>query len=235
MLSAMASRNYGQYCGLVRALELVGERWALLVVRDLIPGPKRFTDLRRGLPRIPTNILSARLKEMEQSGIVRRRVLPRPSSSVVYELTEYGRELEDIVVPLLRWGSKSLGEPRPDDTVHASSLMLGLRVNFRPEAARGLSATFELHVKDAVIHARLQDGALELGEGPATDPDLTIETDFRLKALLTGELTPTEARESGAVRTTGDAALLDRFPELFPLPRAEPLAAGPGAVVSPPA
>jgi DNA-binding HxlR family transcriptional regulator len=221
----MASRNYGQYCGLVRALELVGERWALLIVRDLIPGPRRFTDLRRGLPRIPTNILSARLKEMEQSGIVMRRVLPRPSSAVVYELTDYGRELEDIVVPLLRWGMKSLGEPRPDDTVHASTLMIGFRLSFRPEAARDLSATFELHVKDAVMHVRVRDGELELGEGPAPDPDLTIETDFKLKELLTGELTAAEARASGAVRTTGDPALLERFVTLFPLPPPEPLAA----------
>ena len=222
----MATRNYGQYCGLVHALELVGERWALLIVRDLIPGAKRFTDLRRGLPRIPTNILSARLKEMEQSGVVRRRVLPRPSSAVVYELTEYGRELEDIVVSLLRWGMKSLGDPRPDDTVQASTLMIGFRLSFRPEAARGLSATFELHVKDAVMHVRVRDGELELGEGPAPDAaDLTIETDFKLKELLTGELTAAEARASGAVRTTGDPALLEPFTQIFELPPPERLAA----------
>src|SRR5215207_6969550 len=99
----MSNRTFGQYCGLARALELVGERWALLVVRDLVLGPKRFTDLRRGLPRIPTNVLSARLRELEEAGVVRRRVLPRPASSVVYELTEYGRELDEVVLPLGRW------------------------------------------------------------------------------------------------------------------------------------
>ena len=93
----MAGRTYGQYCGFARALEVVGERWALLIIRDLTVGPRRFTDLRRGLPGIPTNILAARLKELELAGVVRRRVLPRPAASVVYELTEYGAELEEVV------------------------------------------------------------------------------------------------------------------------------------------
>src|SRR3981189_2283805 len=99
-MASVAARSYGQYCGLARALELVGERWALLIVRDLLVGPRRFTDLRQGLPRIPTNVLSDRLTELEQSGIIRRRVLPRPSGSVVYELTEYGSRLEDAVLRL---------------------------------------------------------------------------------------------------------------------------------------
>src|SRR5918994_7545217 len=113
----MPRRSYHQYCGLAHALELVGERWALLVVRDLFTGPKRFTDLRSGLGRIPTNVLSTRLKELEEAGIVERRVLPRPSSSVVYELTDYGRGLEDAVIALVRWGTKSLGEPDPDEPI----------------------------------------------------------------------------------------------------------------------
>ena len=102
----MANRAYGQFCGFARALEAVGERWALLIVRDLMVGPKRFTDLRRGLPGIPTNILTSRLKELERDGIIERRVLPRPEGSVVYDLTGYGRELEDSVVALSRWGAK---------------------------------------------------------------------------------------------------------------------------------
>src|SRR5438128_359234 len=95
-IRSMSNRSYGQFCGLARALELVGERWALLVVRDLFCGPKRFTDLRRGLPRIPTNILSARLKELEDAGIVRRRLLPRPAAGVSYEPSESGQAVEDI-------------------------------------------------------------------------------------------------------------------------------------------
>src|SRR4030088_2382201 len=134
----MTTRSYGQFCGFARALELVGERWALLVVRDLVLGPKRFTDLRRGLSRIPTNILSARLKELEDAGIVRRRLLPRPAGGVAYELSEYGQELEDIVLRLGLWGVRSLGNPRPEDIVTMDSLILALRATFRPEAAGDL-------------------------------------------------------------------------------------------------
>jgi DNA-binding HxlR family transcriptional regulator len=115
--ATMASRGYGQYCGLARALELVGERWALLIIRDLLVGPRRFTDLRRGLPRIPTNVLADRLKELERDGIVRRRILPRPASATVYELTPYGAQVEDAVMRLGMWGAQSLGEPSPDEII----------------------------------------------------------------------------------------------------------------------
>src|SRR5690242_11209558 len=110
----MPSRGYGQYCGLARALELVGERWALLIIRDLLVGPRRFTDLRNGLPRIPTNVLSDRLKELERDGIVQRKILPRPASATVYELTAYGAQIEDAVMRLGTWGAQRLGEATPD-------------------------------------------------------------------------------------------------------------------------
>src|SRR5260370_40189222 len=97
-METVAARSYGQFCGIARALELVGERWALLIIRDLLVGPRRFTDLHLGLPRIPTNVLSDRLKELEQSGIVRRRGLPRPAASVVFELTPDGNQRETVVV-----------------------------------------------------------------------------------------------------------------------------------------
>ncbi|MFN2460621.1 MAG: winged helix-turn-helix transcriptional regulator, partial [Candidatus Velthaea sp.] len=126
----MKARGYGQYCGFARALEVVGERWTLLIVRDLLVEPKRFTDLLRGLPGIPSNILTARLKELEHGGIVRRRLLPRPARGVVYELTEYGRELEPVVIELGRWGAKNLGDPRLDETVTADSLVTALRTTF---------------------------------------------------------------------------------------------------------
>jgi DNA-binding HxlR family transcriptional regulator len=221
----MATRVFGQYCGLARALELVGERWALLVVRDLVLGPKRFTDLRRGLPRIPTNVLSARLRELEETGVVRRRLLPRPAAAVVYELTSYGQELEDVVLRLGRWGARSLGEPRPEDVLTADSLVLALRATFRPEAARGLRASYELRAGDVVVHARVDDGALEAAEGPLAGADLVLETGPALKALMAGELGPAEAVESGAVRLVGDPELLARFVELFrvgPAPLARP-------------
>jgi DNA-binding HxlR family transcriptional regulator len=214
----MTARSYGQYCGFARALELVGERWALLVVRDLVLGPKRFTDLRRGLPRIPTNILSARLKELEDAGIVRRRILPRPASGVVYVLSEYGQELEDVVMRLGLWGARSLGEPRPEDIVTTDSLILALRATFRPEAAGELRASYELRLGPVVVNASVDRGALETGEGPLSEPDLVIETQAAFRPLLAGELTPDEAVESGAVRITGDPALLKGFVEAFRIP-----------------
>jgi DNA-binding HxlR family transcriptional regulator/putative sterol carrier protein len=216
----LSGRIYGSYCGIAYALELVGERWALLVVRDLILGPKRFTDLRHGLPRIPSNVLSARLKELESAGIVRRRLLPRPESGVVYELTEYGRELEDVILRLGLWGARTLAEPRPEDTVNADSLMLALRATFRPEAARGLRATYELRLGGIVFHARVDKGALEVAEGPLPDADLTLETDLTLRRLMSGELSPNEAVESGKVRLAGKRELLERFVEIFHIPPA---------------
>jgi DNA-binding HxlR family transcriptional regulator/putative sterol carrier protein len=214
----MTARGYGQHCGIARALELVGERWALLLVRDLILGPKRYTDLRRGLPRIPSNVLSARLKELEQAGIVRRRLLAQPDRGVVYELTEYGRELEDIVIRLGLWGVKSLGEPRPGDIVNADSLQLALLTMFQPEAARELKASFEVRVGETVVHALVDHGALEVAEGPLDGADLVLESELPLNPLLSGELDPAEAIESGRVRVKGQRRLLDRFVEIFRIP-----------------
>ena len=112
----MAARSYGQYCGVTTAVELVTERWALLIIRDLLVGPRRYTDLKQGLPKIPTNILSARLKELQEGGVIRR--IPLARCGLVYELTEYGRELEPIVLALGRWGFRSMGEPKDDDDRH---------------------------------------------------------------------------------------------------------------------
>jgi len=221
----MSRRIYGQYCGIAYALEIVGERWALLLIRDLILGPKRFTDLRRGLHRIPSNVLSARLKELEKAGVIRRRLLPRPSTGIVYELTEYGRGLEDIVLRLGLWGASSLGEPRPEDTVNVDSLMLALRATFRPEAARDLRANYELRLGEIVIHARIDKGALEVGAGPLTDADLVLETDLAIRALMSGELSSDEAVKSGKVRLEGKPELLERFVEAFHIPPAPVLAA----------
>lgn len=219
----MSSRSYGQYCGLARALEIVGERWALLIVRDLLVGPRRFSDLRRGLPRIPTNILAARLKELEQVGVVHRRVLPRPAGAVVYELTAHGRGLEEAVLALGRWGAGLLGEPRPEEIVTADSLIMALRTTFRPAAARGLHAGFELRFGEVVLHARVDGGTLAVAEGPLPAPDLVIVTGPALKALMAGELAPAAALASGSVQLIGDPELLKRFVAMFQI---SPCAAG---------
>jgi len=208
----MSRRSYGQFCGLVRAAELVAERWALLIVRDLLVSPKRYTDLLNGLPGIPTNVLAARLKQLEEGGVVRRRLDDR---AVLYELTEYGQELEAAVLALGRWGARMLTEPAPDEVVTPDSMVMAFRSTFRPEAAQGLTASFEVRLGEIALHVHVEDGEAHVDAGAAPAPDLVIETGPAIKALLAGELTPAEARANGSVRLTGDPRLLDRFAALF--------------------
>jgi DNA-binding HxlR family transcriptional regulator len=209
------NRAYGQYCGFARALEVVGERWALLIVRDLLLGPQRFTDLQNGLPGIPSNILTSRLKELEEAGLVRRRVAARPARGVVYELTEYGAELQDVVDRLGRWGAKSLGDPRPEEAVTARSLMTAMRSTFQPDAARGVTVSYELRFGEIALGVRVDDGTLHVTPGPLPGADLVIEATPAIRALMAGELSPADALASGALTVTGDPRLLTRFASLF--------------------
>lgn len=215
LVVATVKRSYGQYCGFARALELVGERWALLIVRDLLVGPKRFSEIQRGLPGIPTNILTARLNELEDSGLVRRRLLERPAKGVVYELTDDGRALEEPVVALGRWGAQYLGDPRPDETVTEDSIAMALRTTFRPEAARKTKVTYLLRLGPIEVNARVRDGNVVVGRGPIEKPDLVIETGPAMRLLMAHEVTPAEAIRKRLVKITGDPKLLQRFVEMF--------------------
>jgi DNA-binding HxlR family transcriptional regulator len=211
----MVKRSYGQYCGFARALELVGERWALLIVRDLLIGPKRFGEIQRGLPGIPTNILTTRLNELEDSGLVRRRVLARPAKGVAYELTEDGAGLDAAVLAIGRWGAQHLGEPRPDETVTEDSIATALRTTFRSEAAGKAKLTYLLKLGPIEVHARICDGSVTVGRGPIAKADLTIETGPALRLLMAHEISPGEAIKKRLVRITGDPKLLDRFVRIF--------------------
>ncbi|GAA4549651.1 winged helix-turn-helix transcriptional regulator [Amycolatopsis samaneae] len=216
----MSTRTYGQFCGLARALEIIGERWALLVVRDLVLGPKRFTDLQQTLPKIPASILSSRLNELEQSGVIRRRVLPQLDAGVVYELTEYGSELDQIVLDLGLWGARSLGHPGPDQIFTLDSAILSLYTTFNPDNATGVHITYEIqHANNMVIHALIDDGALKAGEGPHPDADLVIEpTGPSFIDVLTGDLSAADAIRSGKVRIEGEPQHLELFTKLFHIP-----------------
>lgn len=223
----MTGRTYGQYCGLARALELVGERWALLVVRDLVLGPKRYTDLRETLPRIPPSMLSARLNELEQAGVVRRRVLPNLDATVVYELTDYGSELEPMLLQLGLWGARSLGDMCADDILTLDSAILSLYTTFLPESSTDVRVTYQVHFGPSiVVHAMVDDGGIKVAEGAHADADVVIEALGPVKSLLTGELSPREAITAGLIRVHGDLELLDRFGELFRIPPAPALAGG---------
>jgi len=152
---------------------------------------------------------------MEQAGVVRRRVLPRPDGSVIYELTEYGAELEAVVVHLGRWGAKSLGEPRREESVTADSLVMALRTIFHPEATRGMKVGYELRVGDTIIHARVHTKKVDVAKGPLPSADLVIEAGPTIKSLLAHEVSPADAIKNGSVRVKGDPDLLKRFAEIF--------------------
>lgn len=218
-LQSVTRGTYGQYCGLSRAAEMVGERWGLLIIRDLLESNKSAADLHSGLPRISTTLLDMRLKELEYSGVIRHRTADEPGAEDVYELTEYGRGLEDVLLALGRWGARTLATPRPEDIVTVDSMLVALRATFRPAAAGDLDLSFELHVADIVLHARIAGGALELGRGPLPGADAVINPGPLLKDLLTGEVGVEEAVASGQVQLTGDPKVLSHFVELFQLPR----------------
>jgi len=218
-----STRTYGQFCGLARALEIVGERWSLLVVRDLMLGPKRFTDLRQTLPRIPVSILTSRLNELEEAGVVRRRVLPQLDAGVVYELTEYGNELDHIVLDLGLWGARSLTYPRADEVFTLDTAIISLYTTFQEEAAAGVHVNYELHHLggEMIVHAMVDDGALKAAAGALPAADLVIEPQGpAILDLFNGKLAAQDAIHSGKVRIDGDPAHLELFTRLFHIPPA---------------
>ncbi len=211
----MAAREYGQYCGVTRALELVGERWALLIVRDLLVGPRRYGELAEGLPRIPTNILATRLKELQAAGVIRRA--PR-SRVVVYELTPYGRELEPVVLSLGAWGFKTLGDARQEQIITPDSLTIALRTAFRPAVAADFPPTaYGARLGPTELHIQVDGATLDVarGDGPV---DLEFAAGPGIHRLISGELAPERAIRTGAIEVLqGRGALLGRFASTFHL------------------
>jgi DNA-binding HxlR family transcriptional regulator len=210
------SKRYDQYCPIAHAVGMLGERWTLLVVRELIYGPKRYTDLVEGLPGIGTNVLAARLRELEACGIVEKRKLPPPAASTVYELTEYGRGLEEAVYALARWGIRTLGPPGPDDELEAEWGIHAFPALLNPEAARGLTETYVLKIGDDVFTTRLEDGELTASVGGAEDADLVLEVDMEtFFGLAGGDLSPADAVEQGLANVEGDLETLERCFTVF--------------------
>jgi DNA-binding HxlR family transcriptional regulator len=213
-------RTYNQYCATARTLDLVGERWTLLLVRELLTGPKRFGDLRASLRGLGTGLLAARLKHLEREGLAQRITLPPPARTPAYALTEAGEELGPAILALARWGLKwTMGERRETETFHPGWAVLGLRACFDPEAAAGLRAVYEFRVDDEVFHTRVDDGTMEARHGPAQHPDATITISEEALVGLTGTGgTFTEAVRSGAASASGDPEALRRLTGLFKLP-----------------
>jgi len=200
IVESVTRRTYDQYCGLARALDVLGERWSLLVIRELLIGPKRFSDLMDGLPGIGANALSARLKSLQAAGLIAKRRLPPPAASTVYELTDRGRALEPTVLGLMRWGLELLGEPNPRDNYRPAWLVNGLRAAFEPEAARGVRRSYRLTVDDEVFDIRIDDGTIEVVPGPGAPVDVAMVTDSEtLLGIGAGQLTADEAIAKGRV------------------------------------
>lgn len=218
-LQSAVRGTYGQYCGLSRAAEMVGERWGFLIVRDLLTGPQSAADLHTGLPLMSAKLVARRLKELEYSGVVRPIDKDGDGEQVRYELTEYGRALEDAVLAFGRWGAATLAMPRPEDIVTDASLMVALKATFLPEVARGVRMSYELHVSEHVLNVRIDDGSLDVAVGPLPGADAVLDLGFVLLALMTGEMTADDVLATGQARVEGDPALLHRFVEMFQLPR----------------
>jgi DNA-binding HxlR family transcriptional regulator/putative sterol carrier protein len=209
-------RSYDQYCAVARAMDVIGERWTVLLVRDLLLGPKRYKDLLAGLPGIGTNLLADRLRELEGAGLIERTVLPPPAGSAVYQLTEAGRALEPAMVALGRWGARFLGAPRKTDVMVPRAYFVAMRGTFQPEAAAGINQTYEVRIGDLVFEVRVEHGRLTTSEGRAANPDAVLTMDVEtLNALLFRLLTPAAALASGRVHLSGDAHSLERFVGLF--------------------
>lgn len=224
-------RTYHDGCAVAHALDLVGQRWALLALRELLFGPKRFSDLRAGLPAVSANVLALRLRELEEVGVVRRRRLGPPASAGVYELTEWGLELRGVITALGRWGWRSpLRDPQ--DAASPDSLMLALECGFDPRLGGGLQAVFGFRFGEDGFTARVAGGAVTVTRGLPGSPDAAVEADPLVFAgLLEHRLTVEEARRSGRMAVVGDGTAVELL--FAAIPVVEPAWPGPAAPAGP--
>jgi DNA-binding HxlR family transcriptional regulator/putative sterol carrier protein len=212
----MAEHGYQQYCGAARALDVIGDRWTLLIVRELRFGPRRFTDLIGGLPGISRNLLTQRLRELEHDGIVVRSELPPPAARQVYELSDDGHDLAEAMLPLVAWGVRRLGSRKPGDSFRPQWAALAMAAFADREAAQGVVETYEYHVGGFVFHFTVDDGSIQLHQGAARDPIATLTTDEATWAdLASGNITGSTATATGALELAGDPEALERVRRIF--------------------
>jgi DNA-binding HxlR family transcriptional regulator len=210
-------RSYGQYCGIARALDVVGDRWALLVVRELLYlGPRRFRDLQAALPGLAPNLLTRRLRELERAGVLARGTLPEPARVPIYGLTRRGRELEPVLRALLLWGRPLLDDPRGHEPLRAALPMMVLRAVFRPEDADGVEAIFEFRLDAQVFQAVVAEGRMEILVGSQHPPDAVATSDTATLAdVAAGRTAALDVLSAGAMRLEGDPDALASFVRLF--------------------
>src|SRR5690625_1366451 len=216
------TKNYGQFCGVAKAASVLGERWALLVVRDLSIGPRRFNELHKGLPGIATSLLTTRLRELEGAGVVERLVAALPGRGSTYALTKYGQEFLPVMDALGRWGAQRMREPEPGDVVTDSSLAAALRAAFQQQIAVETPGTFQIHVGFASAWAGISADGVEVGAGTsASKPDLVLRASPEFRLVLAGEVSAEEALRSGVIEVEDAAeaeANLKTFTEAFHVP-----------------
>ncbi|WP_446219867.1 winged helix-turn-helix transcriptional regulator [Micromonospora sp. IBHARD004] len=207
----MSRRRYRQFCPLAKALDVLGERWTLLIVRELLSGPKRYTDLRQGLEGLATDLLAARLRELQEAGVIDRREVPPPTPATVYELTERGHALKPTILELARWGRPLLRDPA-DDRLPDSALLLGFEAAFHPDAAVGLDETYDIEVDGERVTVRVHDGTVDVTSGGAGEhATLRIVTDRQ------GFMELARGHAGDRVRIDGDADALVRLQRVFSL------------------
>lgn len=214
--SNQSNHSYHQYCAVAHALDLVGDRWSLLILRNLLMGPKRFVDLQTGLPGLGTNILTARLKGLEQSGVVQRRFLPPPAASTVYELTEYGRQLEEPLTALARWGAQTLGPWTPDMVIKPEAVMMAIHGFFRNEKRQYTQAVYEIRCEDALYHdvftVHVHGDKVEVMQGIVTTPDIVIHLNVEtLYALSARQISLSAALARGVISLEGEQQAITDF------------------------
>lgn len=220
----MRNREYGQFCGLARAAEVLGQRWTLLILRDLLVGPRRYSDLVVGLPGIPSNLLSTRLKELEQDGLVAREARSGSDRSIVYAVTPRGAELQPALDALSRWGAAGMRDPRDEEIVTETVLVSALRVAAEGGAIPKRRLAFTVRVGDAAAHALVHDGVVDVGAGEHPDSGLTITGGPDLRDLLAGVLDPETALAQGTIAVEGDSELLAVFTATFSVPYSDAVA-----------
>ena len=218
MVDPASRRRYEDACGTAHALDLIGERWALLVARELMLGPKRFSDLRGGLPGISANVLTQRLEGLEAAGVLTRRKLPPPASVQVYELTPWGYELEPVILALGRWAVRSPGHD-PTLPLSAASLMFSFRAMFDPARARDAHVTAVFRIGPESFTACVAEGRVEVGRGAADGADFTIVgTPEPIAGAVYDGMPFPELEAAGALQLTGDRSAAERFVTFFNLP-----------------
>ena len=208
--------GYQQYCALARTLDAIGDRWSLLIVRELRAGPRRFTDLVEGLPGISRKLLTDRLRDLEGDDVIRRRELPPPVARQVYELTDDGRDLASALGPLIAWGARRIGERGPSEFFHPRWPAVAMLALADRDAATGVSETYQYVVGDIAFHLVVEDGSIELHDGHAEDAAVVVRTDADTWAeVASGSITTSAAISAGALSVEGDPRAWDRLRTIF--------------------